>query len=250
MNKIVNVLWAGGLDSTCRIAELSRQEVVVQPYYVIDRGRGSIKNELKAISIITKIIRENQHSKCELKDVKTIELSSLKTDETITNAWKTFHEKYMLGSQYDWLARFAKQNDLTLEIGLENSPRSKAMKAILSESKLIQTKDDSISEYMIDVGHSSKEAVILFENLRIPSTIWNMTKLEEVGKMKSLGLDAIIDKTWFCHYPIFGLTCGHCNPCKDALKEGMSYRVSKLGYILGIPRAVLKRIYKFVVRRK
>ena len=31
MKKIVNVLWTGGLDSTCRIVELTQYDIIVQP---------------------------------------------------------------------------------------------------------------------------------------------------------------------------------------------------------------------------
>ena len=37
----VNVLWTGGFDSTYRIVELSRLNVVVQPYYLLDEKRRS-----------------------------------------------------------------------------------------------------------------------------------------------------------------------------------------------------------------
>lgn len=66
-----------------------------------------------------------------------------------------------------------------------------------------------------------------------------MSKLEEVEYMKSIGLESIIGKTHFCHTPVFGLTCGQCNPCKDALNEGMQYRVSTFGRILGFFRKYL-----------
>lgn len=78
-----------------------------------------------------------------------------------------------------------------------------------------------------------------------------MTKLEEVEYMKSIGLENIILKTWFCHRPVFGYTCGHCNPCKDALNEGMSFRVSKIGYVLGTLRLCygkFKRIPKKIIQ--
>jgi 7-cyano-7-deazaguanine synthase len=84
-----------------------------------------------------------------------------------------------------------------------------------------------------------------------------MSKLEEVDYMKSLGLSEIIRKTHFCHHPVFGLTCGQCNPCKDALNEGMEWRVSKLGMFLGLtrkyvcqyPRKVIAVVVKCVCKQ-
>lgn len=41
---LVKILWTGGFDSTLRMAELSRYEVAIQPYYLIDRKyRRSVK---------------------------------------------------------------------------------------------------------------------------------------------------------------------------------------------------------------
>jgi len=236
MKKTVNVLWTGGLDSTCRIAELSKLDVIIQPYYILDPTRGSIKEELKAIKTITNIIRNNSETKCDLMDVSIINMEIIQDDNEITKAWEFFNHKYKLGSQYDWLARFAKQNNLVLEIGIEGSERSKARNTITEECELILDKAEGLSEYKIVENKSSREATLLFENLRFPSTVWNMTKLEEIEEMKNLRMGNIIMKTWFCHNPIFGLTCGHCNPCKDALNEGLAFRVSKIGYCLGTIR--------------
>ena len=232
----VNILWTGGLDSTCRIAELSIHEIIIHPYYVLDPTRVSYKKELKAIKKITAIIRDNPKTKCDLRDLSIISMESIQDDKEITKAWETIHQKYSLGSQYDWLARFAKANNLVFEVGLENSPRSKAMKVIKEECQLAIDETNDQSSYMIVKKKSSRDAVLLFENLRFPSTLWKMSKLEEIEEMKQLGLEKIIMKTWFCHRPIFGMACGHCNPCKDALNEGLGFRVSWGGYLLGTIR--------------
>ena len=46
----INVLWTGGLDSTCRVAQLSQMDnITIQPYYIVDPGRKSVEYELKAM---------------------------------------------------------------------------------------------------------------------------------------------------------------------------------------------------------
>lgn len=38
--RIINILWTGGLDSTCRVAQLSQMgNIIIQPYYIIDPCR-------------------------------------------------------------------------------------------------------------------------------------------------------------------------------------------------------------------
>lgn len=236
MKKTINVLWTGGLDSTCRVVELSQYDIIVQPYYMLDKGRKSIKQELRAIKNITKIIRNNPNTKCDLKDPIITDINSIKEDSVITNAWIIIHAKYSLGIQYDWLARFAKQQKIQLEIGLEKSSRSKAFNVIDNECSLQECDMEGIIDYRIDTEFSKNEAKLLFENLLMPKTLWNMTKIEEVQEIKELGLGEVVSKTWFCHNPIFGLPCGNCNPCKDALKEEMAYRIPKIGLFMGTIR--------------
>lgn len=236
MKRTINVLWTGGLDSSCRIAELSQYDIIVQPYYMLDKGRKSIKQELKAIKSISRIIRNNPKTRCELKDPIITDINNVKKNSVITNAWKYIHDKYSLGIQYDWLARFAEQYNIQLEIGLEKNPRGKAFHVIDNECVLVEQDMDGIIDYAIDSKRSNKEATILFQNLLMPKTIWHMTKLEEAERMKQLGLEDTISKTWFCHNPIFGMPCGNCNPCKDALNEDMAYRIPKMGLLLGTIR--------------
>ena len=57
----------------------------------------------------------------------------------------------------------------------------------------------------------------------------------------------IIEKTWFCHRPIFGRPCGRCGPCKDALNEGLNWRVPIFGRILGWSRSIFLGILKKLV---
>ena len=246
MKKTVNVLWTGGLDSTCRVVELSTYDIIVQPYYMLDKNRKSIKQELQAMESITKIIRNNPNTVCKLNDVIITDIDTISKDSNITKAWQFINSKYSLGIQYDWLARFAKQHNIQLEIGLEKSSRSKALMVLESECKLKELDEDGITDYAIDIQHSKEEASLLFENLLMPTTLWHMIKTHEVEEIKKLGYEEVVTKTWFCHTPIFGLPCGNCNPCKDALNEDMAYRVPKLGIFLGTIRKNILVYKKFL----
>lgn len=138
---IVNVLWTGGLDSSYRICELSRMPVTIQPYYIWDHTRGSIKQELRAMKRIAQDVKRHPDTKATLLPLKIVYDSEIKEDTAITEAWKVLNKKYALGSQYDYLARFAKQYGLKLEVGLESSERSKATNAIKAETQLILKKE-------------------------------------------------------------------------------------------------------------
>lgn len=243
----VNVLWTGGLDSSYRIIELSRLDIDIQPYYIYDHTRGSIKHELKAIKMITDDVKKNKYTKARLLPLKIIYDIDIKEDAVITEAWERMNQKYALGSQYDYLARFSKQHGLKLEVGLECSNRSKATVAVCKEAQLLLKTIgvEGYNVYYIDTEHGSKDIRLLFENMLFPATMWHMSKLDEVKGFKDLGFEHSINKTWFCHRPIWGLPCGHCNPCKDCLNEGLAFRIPKLGYALG----EIRRFYYGIKRR-
>lgn len=232
-DRIINILWTGGLDSTYRIVELSQYAVIVQPYYLIDPLRQSTKYEIRAMSRIRELLLQNKKTLFKLLQTKYIDIREIPADEEITQSYIKLYEKYKLGSQYDWLARFAKYADLQLEFALEKSPRGKAFRTISNESKIVTEQVGELSVYKIDEAFSSKEVCDVLGNFRFPCTLWTKTKEQEVDEMRRLRMDDVLSCTWFCHKPIFGLTCGHCHPCQDALHEGMAWRISMIGFILG-----------------
>lgn len=241
-DKIINILWTGGLDSTYRIIELSQYAVIVQPYYLIDPLRQSTKYEIQAMNRIRGLLLHNKKTSFKLLQTKYVEIRKIPADQEITQSYIKLYEKYKLGSQYDWLARFAKYADLQLELSLEKSPRGKGTRTISNECKMVIEQVGALSVYKIDEAFSSKEAYHVFGNFRFPCTLWTKTKEQEVAEMKRLGMGDVLSCTWFCHHPIFGLTCGHCNPCRDAFREGMGWRVSKLGWTFGLVRELIEKL--------
>lgn len=241
MRPTINLLWTGGLDSTFRLVELSRENVEIQPYYIIDPNRKSTPQERKAMDQIYKLLKSKSQTKAILKNIRFIEINTIKPNKEITDSWKQFSDSHKLGCQYDFLARFAFQNNLILEVGIENSCRSKAANTLKEYGNLQPDHYDGntnewASFYRISDNCDSKECKIIFERLRFPKHLFSIDKIKEVKLLKEWGCEDILHKTWFCHKPIFGLPCGKCNPCKDALNEGLAWRVPILGRILGFVR--------------
>ncbi len=213
---------------------------------------------------ITKILREHPRTKATINDVKTIPVKSLKRNDTISKAQKYLTDKYKLGGQYEFLAKFTKEYGLKLEVGLESSIRSKASNALRGEADLAlrcyatSLPTDDWGGYLeLNPAASNKEIFEIFENLRMPSHLFSIEKLEEVELMKEWDLEKAMKSTWFCHHPVLGFPCGHCNPCKDALNEGLAWRVPLKGRILGtvrrglhIPIAITRKALKFISRQK
>lgn len=241
MKPIINILWTGGLDSTFRLVELSRENVEIQPFYIVDPIRKSIPQEKKAMDRIYILIKNKPQTKATLRDIRFIELNTIESNNEITNSWKRFSDSHKLGSQYDFIARFALQNKLILEVGLENSDRSKAATTLkqygnLQQDHYIDNSNEWEQIYKISDDCSSKECKNVFERLRFPKHLFSIEKVEEIELLKKWGCEDIMRNTWFCHRPVFGLPCGRCNPCKDALNEGLSWRVPMTGRILGTVR--------------
>lgn len=241
--EIVNLLWTGGLDSTFRLCELSRENVIVQPYYLIDDGRPSTKFEIGAMSDILALLRKKSSTKAELRDIKIFRASELQKDNVVEDAYAYLRQKYSLGSQYAFLAKFTRQHEITLEVGLENSPRSKASNALKAESTLVRRNIQNISlisggMFVVEKASSTQPIFVVFGNLRMPAHLFTIEKIEEVRLLKEWGMEDVMRKTWFCHTPVMGYPCGHCHPCQDALNEGLRWRVPLIGRFLGSIRLI------------
>ena len=249
-SNIINILWTGGLDSTFRICELSRLDVIVQPYYIVEE-RSSELYERMAIDWITKYLRNQTSTKAIIRDTIFVNWDSFNENGEISSAWKNLREKYRIGSQYEYIAKFANQNNLILEVGLEMSTRSKAYNALIGEGNLINISPfPGIEQYCINTDKCSNSIYTIFSHLRFPKLLFESSKLEEVEMLSKWGLKEVVKHTWFCHTPVLGLPCGRCNPCRDALKEGFSWRVPIMGRIFGfirgcrnVARRNLKKIF-------
>jgi 7-cyano-7-deazaguanine synthase len=222
--QLVKVLWTGGFDSTCRMLQLSKLNVKVQPYYLLDhRYRRSIVNELNAISAITKDIITHHETRCIFLPLIKVEVADIEEDQDITLAYKRLREKVPLGHQYDWLARFAKSNP-GLEMSFEKDESAKLYHFLKKYEVMRRVDEGEIKYYIIDDSKCENDIVKVFGSFHFPYPLLLTTKKEMVGEYKDLGFEETINKTWFCHTPIKNEPCGVCSPCRIAIKEGLTFR--------------------------
>lgn len=242
--EIINILWTGGFDSSFRMVQLSKKNVTIQPYYLCD-NRLSEQNELSAITQITEDIKKHSETKCTILPLIKYKVEDIAPDNEITESYLRLREKTFIGSQYDWLPRFAKQKQISgLELSLEKAESSKAQKCILEFGSLKPRNEGEISYYIIDKEKSNNDLVKVFGAFHFPVPLFETTKKEMVEEYKLLGFEETMNKTWFCFTPINNEPCGLCNPCMSAINEGMEFR---------FPRSSLKR-YKhriyYKIKRK
>lgn len=124
----INVLYTGGLDSSYTMISLSKYDIEIQPYYLRD-NRDSEEKELSSIRRIIEDITNSQNTRCNILPLSTMSTADVEKDQDITDAYNRLKEATNIGSQYDWLARFAK-GVRGLCLSLEKSPHSKARSCI------------------------------------------------------------------------------------------------------------------------
>ncbi len=220
--KTVEIFWTGGYDSTFRVAELSRLDITVQPYYLSDK-RLAESYELAAIEKITELIKEHPDTKCEL--LPTIYVSVEDRPEAVPEikaAYERIFAKTWLGNQYVWLADFAEKHK-GIELSIEKG--TNPVNLINQHGGFEKKHSPEIGDYYVVSQSTDKDYYSIFGSFTYP--IIDYSKLDMKAFFLKHGYDEVMKSTWFCHTPINGKPCGKCNPCKGVVEEGMAERLDE-----------------------
>lgn len=249
--RTVNILWTGGWDSTFRVLQLSTKDVIIQPYYLRDNWRGAEQREIDNIALLTEIIRVLPSTTSSLCDLIVENSTNLAEDENINGSYKEISQQFkqatnkLFAYQYNYLARFSKNIGI-IEIGLEKG--TMALDIINTYGAIKKNNDDKIgSYYIVDKSISSNDIVNLFGNYHLP--IIDYSKLRMKEEAEENGFIDIMNKTWFCYFPINNKPCGRCNPCNDAIDAGLKYRFTNVALIRNRVRKILDPLYGTLVYR-
>lgn len=212
-----DVLWTAGWDSTYRVADLLLNEsATVQPWYVMDSGRRSTKREIQAMEDIRNAL-ERMDSTISQRFLPTriFRIADIPADLAVTSAYERVAATYPLGRQYDWLARLARSQQVTLELGIH---RDDKFHAVLGD-EVHRAASGSYS-----VKGTTVTDLRVFSSFEFP--IFDMTKVQMQESAREHGFDEIMEMTWFCFSPLMdGKPCGYCNPCRYTREEGLGRRV-------------------------
>lgn len=203
----VNLLWTGGWDSTFRLLALvlTDRETVIQPVYVIDTGRASTIREIDTMRKVREMLRERDPDAARrIRPSFVILLSDIGKDETLYARFIELKKRGHLGSQYEWLARLAKQ------LGIEDLEL--CVEAGGAADRMVKPYMEKTAEgyWKLKPEYSGTE-FSLFEAFRFPLIDWSKQDMENFAARH--GFLDILEHTWFCFRPINGKPCGVCNPC-------------------------------------
>lgn len=224
----VNLLWTGGFDSTYRLLELSRHDLTIQPYYIINKGRLSLKEELKAMDQIRDLLAKREDQKGTiLPTIYTDKEDLYPLPQDIQDSFKSIRKEYKIGTQYLWLAAFARKHP-----GLELSWEGANHEDIILSQLLNSTDMEEIGEGILTCAHmkaenNRRDFLAIFGNYYFPKTIYPYDKTDFLKRFKEWDAMDIARLTWFCSQPIDGEPCGYCGPCRGVIDEGMGFRMPK-----------------------
>lgn len=219
MTKRANILWTGGWDSTFRVVYASLVEKKeVSPHYLISLERLSSLRELQAISDARKALSLLDKDAAErIDELKITPVTEIKDDSSITEAFDRLRSKSFLGTQYDWLARYAKTNHIeNLELSVHVDDKAYSF----LNGYVEKCADGS---WKMKEGVQEDEAI--FSHFMFP--LLEISKTEMREQAKNYGFLDVLEKSWFCFNPIGNKPCGLCNPCIYTLEEGMGYRLPR-----------------------
>lgn len=235
----VSLLWTGGWDSTFRLLYLVFVEKrCVQPFYIIETGRASTLHELRAMHVVRgEVAKKNPQLADLIKPTIIVSDHNIKPDPEVTVKFNRLRERHSIGSQYEYLARFAKQWGIpNLELCIEYSERAP------------NTLVNLLSKYMNNDFRMKKfdkdDDVSIFSFFSFPLLKLSKNDMKRIAAEK--GFSDILEKTWFCRSPWLNRPCGTCVSCNLAIKEGFGYRIPKISKL----RRIIWMTIRYLIRTK
>lgn len=218
----VRLLWTAGWDSTFRLLDaLLVRGKWVHPYYLVDPGRPSTPNELRAMEqIAAAVAARDAGAAARLARPIVSNVAGLLPDAMTTARFERLRARSHLGGQYDWLARFALQHGLNdLELAIHRDDRA----AEFLRDHVVR-EDGGGDPYHRLRDNPPDDDLRLFERFRFP--VFELTKGDMQRAARQRGFAGVMELTWFCHVPTpDGRPCGRCNPCRYTIEEGLARRV-------------------------
>ncbi|MDQ4139021.1 MAG: hypothetical protein M3142_00720 [Bacteroidota bacterium] len=222
--KVYNILWTSGWDSTFRLADLILVKgKIVQPFYVIDENRPSTSIELERMDEIrNQLYSKNKSAKERLLPTIANRVSEIPKNKEIATSMHLLRQQSFLGSQYIFLASFALHHniqDLELCIHKDDNAHRFLEQYV---NKIIDSEGELTYKLKEDAADPNLHTV--FDRFLFPVFEWTKTEMDVYAQQHDF--KEIMENTWFCHKPLRNKQpCGLCNPCIYTRNEGLGRRV-------------------------
>lgn len=217
MQPRIDVLWTGGWDSTYRVLSAAMVDHrTVVPHYIVDLGRASSLRELQAISEVRAVLAGiDPEAAARIEPLRITPVTEIVEDTELSAAYHRLTQQAHLGSQYDWLARYAKSKDLHhLELSVHVDDKAYHF----LKGRVVATEEGS---WTFDERVDTDEAIFRFFDF----PLLEISKTQMKAEAERHGFIEALEKSWFCYSPIDQAPCGLCNPCRYTIEEGMEYRL-------------------------
>jgi len=223
--RVHRVFWTGGWDSTFRVLDiLSSMDGFIQPYYLIYTGRPSTVMELKTINLIMDEIEQVDGWRGRVLRPQFFLADRYKyKNEPYASALTKVRQKGFLGTQYLCMAQFRDEDpDAGFEVGVPMGHGAGYRN--LRDHIVVHPQ---FSDVMILGSEAPEELQILFKGYHLPLMTTTKKMMGEIAQAK--GFLNLLERAWFCHFPVDGAACGVCPPCKVTIRAGLGYRVGEAG---------------------
>ncbi len=236
-----NVFWTGGFDSTYRVCEIisEKKHCLVQPVYVIDKERKSSATELACMAELRKKIIKRFDCAFRLKPAEIFLKDDFSPCTEVKKAFAEIKARADIGAQYEWLSQFSRT--MAFKYGRIELCTQRHYPPPGWQSEVFDNPHSACP------GLKEGPARTLFGCFSFPTL--HLTKNDMRLKAEKTGFGDILEKTWFCHWPVAGLPCGACNPCKIARVERECVRFAFLGKELRLVSAAVRRMGKILKMR-
>jgi hypothetical protein len=177
-------------------------------------------------------------------------VADVSPNEAISEAFLRLRERYSIGVQFDWLARFCDEHRLSeVQLCLELFVGGTTYTPIADLMEETRTDDHTV--FHIGEQFADTDQYRVFRYYAFP--LINIPKFDTLSISREQGFDEILQMTWFCHRPRSGMKpCGVCTPCLYIMREGFGWRMplsSRVRYhvvrgIVPSAKAVAKKVLR------
>jgi len=166
-SRTVDLLWTGGWDSTYRLLHLLLiNKFAVNIHYIISRRQSIFKEMETMIKIQEKIFKTYPETVSLFKKMVFFSKNCIPDDKEITERTKNLKKIMYIGSQYEWIIRYARAFYLT---GIEMSIHvdDKAAAHVEQQVEFIQ-ESDGHSYWRLKKGVSKEDDLSVFSIFHFP----------------------------------------------------------------------------------